>query len=277
MVQTRIAAIGAICVAFFLCIPFPISGPMVGGSSDYISTSAFILAGGLDKLIYLLLAPGIVYLVHRQMWGLSLAAGIIFCLVVIAALMWPVFRFSAVSAWPYPVLGVFHWLLLCTGAGLLIAPSVWEMWSRANQPDQNTAPATTANSSPSLQNNLQSAVGYCSDCGTKNPRTLTRCYSCGIVLPWAMPQAKAPLANSRSTQLPLPSRLRTTPAFIDSIDWGFWIVALLSFVFLPVGLILYLVYAADDNPKSKAAGIGLCLALVLIVVHVVVLVVTGAA
>jgi hypothetical protein len=92
-----------------------------------------------------------------------------------------------------------------------------------------------------------------------------------------MPQAKAPLANSRSTQLPLPSRLRTTPAFIDSIDWGFWIVALLSFVFLPVGLILYLVYAADDNPKSKAAGIGLCLALVLIVVHVVVLVVTGAA
>ncbi len=115
--------------------------------------------------------------------------------------------------------------------------------------------------SPSLNRAVQPTTGVCPMCGTPNPLTFTKCYKCFAPLPWVkMPTVKP-------AKVPRPHLTLSTFNFFEMINWGWWAIALVSFLIPPGGLMLYFAYSRNDDEKASAAALGGLLAVALFVLR----------
>lgn len=137
------------------------------------------------------------------------------------------------------------WLLLGAGACLILASGAMAYWL-AEKP-------------------VVVDYGPCAQCGQANSHQAVVCYHCGAPLPWARQQSlrtatqpvPKPVSHARSA--PKPAVRQQGPP----VDWGFWGVALLSFLFPVIGYFLYRSYSNNGDDKAGAAGLGALLGLLL--------------
>lgn len=98
--------------------------------------------------------------------------------------------------------------------------------------------------------------GPCASCGAKNSHAAKRCHSCSALLPWAT----EPAAKPKAAPVKVTPAKTTTKALWDKpqsrIDWGYWGVAVFSFLIPIIGFFLYRSYSESGSEKATAAGVG---------------------
>jgi hypothetical protein len=81
--------------------------------------------------------------------------------------------------------------------------------------------------------------------------------------------AAKPTATPSNPAKPIQSSRRSFGDFLSTIDWGWWGIAVISFLAWPLGLLLYFAYSRTGDDKGGAALIGAGLGLVLMALRFV--------
>lgn len=107
--------------------------------------------------------------------------------------------------------------------------------------------------------------GKCAQCDENNPKQLQTCRKCNAPLPWAKaskPKIVKAAPAPRAVARPVVNNYQS------GTDWGFWGVALISFIIPIVGLVLYFSYSRNGDEKATAAIGGFLVAILFIIVRV---------
>ncbi|MDQ3813284.1 MAG: hypothetical protein M3347_04965 [Armatimonadota bacterium] len=267
-IRTAMGIFGALCVLGFLFSP-------LAGRWSSAGTSVYMVEGKGEQWGLILLAPATGFLVYRRLWGWATTAGSLLLLVALvtawrcyqAAHPDPYSYYRGYSAYQLPAF--IDWMALATGVVLLWAASIWGLWQERSERHANLifAPGAHPRHFDPRSRNPQATFGFCSICGTKNPLTLSQCHQCHAPLAWATPRPQAAPVKPVPPSKPAGSR----EPWLATVDWGFWGIALVSFLFWPLGLLLFFSYSRNGDDKANAALIGAGVGLLLMALRFVAL------
>ncbi len=228
---TWMAIAGALCVFVFLFLPMPRRWE----SEDF---QIYLASGKAEAVALFLCVPAVAFLIYRKnfIWALgAIAVPLLLLLMKLVfsglARLGGVDRYSGRAAFGYhPEPGFLHWAILIVGMILLIGAEIYGL--------------------------LQSSGGR------RRPVTISGTQG----------------GQSRATParpVPVKSARRGAPRFslsdfFESVDWGFWGIALLSLLFWPLGLLLFFAYSRSGDDKSGAALLGAGLGLGLMVLRFII-------
>lgn len=270
--QTVMAVFGAICVLIFAFSPLP-------STSSSAGSAVFMVEGHGEQWPMIIFALSVAVLVYFQVVYGALVAAMGFGISLLAVIyqfysgtyrpvrniiMWG--TFGAVHSVTFSKFQIFT---LLVGVICLIMATGWVLWLEWEM-QWNGRPAKSTSAVPQLRRfdprsiDPLATTGYCYNCGTKNPLSRNQCMQCNVNLSWL--GASTPAVVPKSATRPTPKQdFYAMPSI--SIDWTVLGIGILSFIFWPLGLVLFFAFSKTDEEKGNAAIIGACLALALFVIR----------
>jgi len=269
-IQTWAAIVGAVFIVLFLFIPLP------DGNSSSSSNVIYMVNGTGEQWPMLLFAILTAVMVYFKIWYGAFVSGICILFTTLP-LSWRYVSMGMYSVFynsrPQIIsLSPLQLFLLALGViALCVTPclGIWNKWSEEIR--KASAKPSPRRFDPRSINPL-ATMGYCYNCGTKNPLSRNQCLQCNVNLSWL--GASSPVVATKSVPRPKPKQdFYAMPSI--SVDWTVLGVGIISFLLWPLGLVLFFAFSKTDEERGNAAIIGACLALALFVLRFIYLMATA--